>query len=807
MSAKPLTDALSRDTGAPTRAGTPDLPWEQTTLQVDVTLTLLLRMLKRRKWLLILTVLIVPLLTWIATLNMTPLFTASADVIVEPQPLNIANIESILVQAPAGSDVIASQIEILSSRALGAQVIERLQLYRLPEFNPALRAPGLMESVGNFVNDLSQRWLGRLFPGDDSSDEGDNTSDASTQDSTDDTSGDAAVDSSGDTSGESAADSSSDVSGDSADAGQDVEFNQADIIDEYLTKLSVYVRGQSRVIQISYTSPDPEIAARVVNALVDVYLVSQLEAKFDALKRASGWLNERLQALRDQARQSEDAVEAFRAEAGLTQGVQASIVAEQISKLNTQLGDARFALSTAQSRLDQIRGLANLPAQLASLPEVMNFPVIQRLLQEQALLQQRVTDMASKVGERHPDLLNLRAQAKTLDEQVGLEIQRVIRSLEPEVVAARSRVEALEGQLSKLRQAAIIYNAAEAKLRSLQRESETNQGLLQTFLERAKETTDRFELESADARLLANAVVPTSPSHPNPKMLIAASAVVGLLLGLLLVYVVEQLNQTIRSGDDVEAVLGLSCLAVVPMLRQLGGLVSPYDYVVNKPMSAYAEAFRGLRASLWFGGYDRRGACKSVVVTSTRPGEGKTAASISLARVAALAGERVILVDCDVRQPSVGKALKAEPGLGLFDILTGKVKRGDVIQKDHTTGMSYILIGTNTSVSAQLLMSEQMVALVHSLRAEYDLVVLDAPPTLAVSDARILATIADAVVYCVQWRETSRTAASSGLRILRGFGANVAGALLMQVNLSTHARAGFTDSELYSRKYSGYYQN
>jgi capsular exopolysaccharide synthesis family protein len=423
------------------------------------------------------------------------------------------------------------------------------------------------------------------------------------------------------------------------------------------------------------------------------------------------------------------------------------------------------------------------------------------------LLQQKVVELSSRVGERHPDLVNARAQVASLGQQVAREVQRVIRGIEPEVAAARARVKALEDQLAKLRQDSIAYNAAEAKLRSLQREADTNQGLLQTFLERAKETTDRFELESADARLLANAIVPTSPSHPKTKIIIGVAAVFGVMLGLLLVYVAEQLDQTFRSGDDIESVLGLPCLSIVPKLSLLGSLVSPYDYVLNKPTSAFAEAFRSLRAALWVGGQDGRGAYKSVAIMSSRPGEGKTAAAISLARVAAAAGERAILVDCDVRQPSVGKALKAAPDVGLVDILTGKATREQAVRKDPGSGMDYIVIGTNTPNSAQLLMSDAMASLVQSLRADYDLVVLDAPPILAISDARILATVVEAVVYCVLWRETSRSAVTSGVRILRSIGANIVGAVLTQVNLTTHARAGFTDSEFYSRKYSGYYNN
>jgi capsular exopolysaccharide synthesis family protein len=697
-----------------------------------------------------------------------------------------------------------------------------LQLYRLPEFNADLRPPGLRDRIFDFVNDRSQRWLGWTLQSDNSStgdpsDKETGAADAGDESANDTASQESATDRNTGGSEAGAADSENDASraqaggtqigGSNAAGDSGPPIDEADIIDTYLDSLKVEVRNNSRVVEISYTSRDPKLAANIVNTLIDIYLVNQLEGKFDALKRASSWLNERLASLRDQANQSEDAVESYRATAGLTEGAQASIVAEQITKVNAQLGEARAALSAAQAQLDQARSYANTPAQLESLPEVLDYPVIQQLVQQEAQLERQVVDMSSKLGERHPDLLNIRAQAQSVKDQIVREIQRVIRGIEPQVRSAKARVVSLEEELSRLREESIKYNEAEAKLRTLQREAETNQGLLKTFLERAKETTDRFELESPDARLLANALVPTQPSEPKARLMLGVSAVFGVFLGLLLVYVAEQLNQTFRSGDEVDAVLGLPCLSIVPKLRLLGGLVSPYDYVLKKPMSAYAESFRSLRAALWLGGDLGRGSCKSVVVMSSRPREGKTAVSVSLGRVVAAAGEKVILLDCDVRLPSVGKALKAEPGLGLIDILMGKATRQQAVQKDAASGMDYILIGTQTPNSGQLLMSDAMSSLVRALREDYDLVVLDAPPVLALADARILASMVDAVVYCVQWRETSRSTVSSGVRILRGIGANVVGAVLTQVNLGAHARAGFSDSELYSSAYSGYYRS
>src|SRR5262245_21110199 len=247
MSAKPLTDAVIRDMDGPIRAAPQPGSWEQSTVKMDVALALLLRMLRRRKWLLAFAVVTVPLLTWVATLHMTERYTASADIVLQPQQLNIQDIQSVLAQAPASSDIVASEIEILSSRALGAQVVERLQLYRLPEFNADLRPPSFREQVVNSVSNVAQRWLGRtLWP--DSSDDDSPHADA----------GHAATNSAADssdseTNGKGAAsdnDSATNPEVQDEAANTGTEIDEADIINAYLNSLKIEVLNNSRVVEV-----------------------------------------------------------------------------------------------------------------------------------------------------------------------------------------------------------------------------------------------------------------------------------------------------------------------------------------------------------------------------------------------------------------------------------------------------------------------------------------------------------------------------------------------------------------------------
>jgi capsular exopolysaccharide synthesis family protein len=289
----------------------------------------------------------------------------------------------------------------------------------------------------------------------------------------------------------------------------------------------------------------------------------------------------------------------------------------------------------------------------------------------------------------------------------------------------------------------------------------------------------------------------------------AAATVFGILFGLLLVYVSELADQRFRSGDEVRAVLGLPCFALIPRIRRSAlGRMSIDEYAASRPLSPLAEQLRSLRAglSLW---PDRP---HVIAVTAALPDEGKTTVALALGRLAAMNGERVIVLDCDIRK-AVGHLALADPGgmpaqgtgPGLVDCLQGRAALADVIRKDRISGMDSIPGGAGEANALGLLMSGAMALLLETLRQDYDLVLLDAPPAQAVTDARIVAGLADATLLCIRWRQTPRDAVLHALELLEEAHANVVGAALTQVDLAAHARSGYADAEVYHPRH-GYYQ-
>lgn len=716
----------------------------------DLGFIALLKVLNRHKLALLLPILIIPVLAYIGARQITPTYTTTASVIVDPQEIQLIDIASVLESMQPSLEVLGSQVEILRSRDLAGDVVENMNLTSVPEFNPYLQQEGEARSS-------LDRWTDWVF-------------------------------------------ATLGVERAEEEPPPPLERQKIATTTVFMDALSIVLRNDTRVIQVSFTSEDPELAAAGANGMVEAYIDAQLDAKFDALNRTDQWLQDRIVALREDVQRSEQAVAEYRAENGLTQGSNAALVTEQVSQFNTELTQAQSDLALAQSRLGQARAVAS-SGSLASIPEVLQSSVIQGLRQQEAELRTQEADLASQLGDEHPSLIDIRAQLSTLQSAIGAEMNRIIAGLEAEALAAQARVGSLNSSLTSIRGEASVMDSAEVQLRALEREATARRTMLETALQQVQETSSQIEIAQADARILSYAVIPGAPSAPNKKVIVAVAGIMAGFLGLVLVFLREFTGRGFRAGTDVEDALRLPCIALIPKITDVSRKRALFDYVLAKPLSGYAEAMRSLRTALWLRGSN----VKCLAVTSTSPGEGKSLTAVSIARVAALGGERVLLIDGDIRLPSVDSALAGQSSPGLSDYLRGTVPFDEILQQDNATSMSFISAGSLAADFSALIMTEAMDRLMRTLRAQYDLIIMDAPPTLAVADARILATLADATIYCVKWRGTGRDAAVNGVRALNEAGVNVIGAALTLVNAKAHRKAKYSDSEVFHARNSGYY--
>lgn len=709
----------------------------------------LVNVLNRQRHIILAVTGLVIAITLLAIFQIKPTYESTAQIMIDARQNRVVDVEAVMQGLPADQDSVRSEVEIIRSRKLAEAVINKLNLWQNPEFNETLRPASPVRALKEFASDLGGKTV------------------------------------------------------DDPAAKADLERQR--VIEEFLDKLDTGVVRNSRVITISFRSENPKTARDVTAKIVDSYLTQQLEDKYEATQRATKWLNDRLAELRVKVSESERAVEAFRAQAGLTRGKDSTISAEGLSELNTQLIMARTQRAEMESRLRQVQSQRG---DLDTNSEVLSSPLIQKLREQESELIRKQADMQQRLGPRHPDMLKAQAELNDLKRNIQVEVGRIISGLKNEVEVARSRESALSASLSSMGSRQNQLGTADVKLRELEREADANRTLFETFLNRFKQTSSQEDLQTADARLISAASLPTEAIFPKPKIMIPMSVIIGFGLGVMIALLMEYLDRGFRSMEQVEQSTGLSPLGLIPELATIKGAadVLPQDFVMDKPTSVYAEAIRTVRTALLL--TDNFGTtARSVLVTSSQPSEGKTSFTLSLARLSALSGQKIIVIDCDLRRPNVHRGLNLQNKMGMVDLLLGTHKLEEVLQKDKRSGIDVVSTGRNVPNPADLLASENMRKLLADLKSKYDLVIIDSPPVLAVADARVLSQLADKTVFLTRWAETARDVVLMAVKQLAGNGANLAGILLTRVNLKKNARYGYADSGYYGRKYSQYYSN
>jgi succinoglycan biosynthesis transport protein ExoP len=726
-------------------------------------LELIGRALWRRKVLIGSTVIVLMALGYVLLMFLTPTYNATAYLMIDPGQTKIVDaIEAVVQGNSADTAAVQSEVTVLYSRELAQRVTAKLHLDQNPEFNTALQPPGLLDPVLAPVRNafgVAKLWILSMAGG----------SPARTS------------------------------YVDPADA------LRALIVDNFLSQLAVATDGRSRIVSITFTSRNPETAAKVVNSLLDLYVLSQVERKFDAAKNDSRWLNDRIAELRQQVELLDAAVEKYRAEQGLIQNGQVMISTQEASDLGAQLALVRSQRAEAESRLAEIQSAMSKPDGIAAISAVLDSGLIQKLRAQEADVQRKVSDLSQKVGPKHPDLLSARAELGQIRAKIDVEVAKVVEGLKNAVVAARAREASLSESLDRAKSQAGQQNQSEVKLRALEREAAAGRTLLETFLQRAQETTNQQNYQHADAHIVSKADVPQRASFPNKTLLLAAEFVASCGIALLLAFLLEFLDYRCRSEEQVEQVLGVTSLGLVPSLKRAWCKGNrPSTYVMQHPASAYAESIRNLYTGLRLSNGDHLP--RTILVASSLPREGKTTVVASLATSLAAAGLKTIVVDTDLRRRSIHLALGLSAEPGLVDHLRRRLPMESVIQHDNATGVDAITAGSPTNNAQDLLGTNQMKELLARLQATYDAVILDSAPLLAVSDARFLVRLVDKIVFLVRWADTRSDIAMRGLQQVSEVGENnLAGFMLTMVDFEKYAKYRYGAFSNYYHRIEGYH--
>ncbi|KAB7648042.1 AAA family ATPase [Polymorphobacter fuscus] len=566
--------------------------------------------------------------------------------------------------------------------------------------------------------------------------------------------------------------------------------------------------GRTSVVEIAATSQSATQAARIANAFAKAYLDSIRAAKDSADKLSTVQINSRLAELRVDAERADAALQQYKIANGLMSAQGATTAEQETSVLNQQLAGAKATLAERRGRLAAARRQLEHGGGGGDVATALNSGTIGALRAQEADSSRNMAQLRARYGSRHPSIAQEEERLTSIQRQIQLEIDRILSSLQAEVQVAASGVESLLAS-QRASQAKLAGNAAaQVGYLELDRKAIAARAIYQAFLNKSIGAAARAGIDQPRASIASPALIPIVPSAPNVRLLAAMGAVFALVFGLMAVALAEFVDGGIRTKQDVERRLGARYLGAVPdlgsTLPNLRQLDAAQDYIVSHPQSIFAEALRGLRASLTLRGRRRP---KIIAVVSALPREGKTTTAICLARTLALSGASTVLVDCDVRRHSASDILLGDrPGL-LLDVIAGDASLDSALVKDRDTDLVILGVSSDSQDPRDLLATDALGDLLAALRARFEYVVMDTPPVIGLADARIVAAHADTVMLLARWQKTSLRTVDTALDMLIAADAKVAGVALTLVDIRKYASTGHEDIYSYYGKFKGYYTN
>lgn len=736
--------------------------------EITVDLRSLLQLLWRGKWILAISTLVAFVLALLAVSQLEPQYRATTKVMFGIQQSNVVNLQEVLVEQQYDSGKLEDQMQVLSSEALITRVIDVLKLDERREFNPNLRpddtsivgrirsAVSLPDSIREPLTSLG--FLRTPPP--------------------------------------------------PPSATTAAERLQQQVFTNVLTGVRLTPIGRSHVIEVSYVSSNPNLSAHVANTIAKQYIVDQLEAKLEATRAATTWLTLRVDELRGRVEKSERAIENARERLSLQTGQTVEVTQQQLQALNGSLAEAHNESSRLRSLYDRLTDAVEQGRDLGAISEFRDSRIIQNFRELETGLASQRASLEATVPDNHPSLVRLDQRIEEIQVNINKEARRIVSAAEIDLSAAEAQESALIAEVRRLEQKALQQSKRQVELRQLDREAAASRVLYENFLARLQETTQQETLQEAEARILTAAKPPVGPETRKRNLILFAGIALGTLAGAAIILLLDRLNNTFRSPVQLEDVTGKTVLATLPALGNRLKRRAIVSHLRDKPGSGLAESVRNLRTSILFSNIDKPP--KVVMFTSSVPREGKSTTSMLVAMTSKQMGKSAIIVDCDFRLPSLARMLEADDSRpGLMAVMEGTADVSEAIFRDKDSDLHVLTTKPSEHHgkinAADVLSSRRFHDLVRALSEAYDLVILDTPPVLVVTDARIISRLADAVIYAVRWDKTPRGAVIEGLRELESVNAPIAGLAMTMVNESRAAKYSYDGYGYYKGRYKDYY--
>ncbi|MDD2876331.1 MAG: polysaccharide biosynthesis tyrosine autokinase [Acidiphilium sp.] len=571
------------------------------------------------------------------------------------------------------------------------------------------------------------------------------------------------------------------------------------LVDLVRAALDVKIPSGTQLLDVSFDSRDPALAANAANLAMQIYLDRQRDSDLGVLDHAQSWLTLRAAATARSVEVLDVKIAQARAAAGTERGDGAApLTNQEAGQLTDSLARAETDLAGAQ---------AQMHASAHGIPAAVAAAIAPNVAPMRARAAELVADLgalASTEGPNYPAVRAAKRELAALRGQIAAETNRQVAAEHARMLADATRVVTLKSALASLRRQTASESILAAPLASLEEQRAAERSLLRAQTEQIGTLESQSALARPDAQIVSPATAPESPDARHAGMILAGATVLGVCLGSLAALTADMLNVSFRSGGEVRTVLDLPCVALIPEVKRRvrRGLSIP-DYARMHPFSPFNEQMRALRTSLWLD----PGAPRSLAITAARPGEGKTTLAVGLAVSLAASGMRVLVIDCDIRQPSFDAIFDLGGAPGLTDHLAARVGLDQAIHSQRDMMLDVMPAGAVATDALSLFMSQRMPNLMNTLHDRYDLVILDLPPVFALAEAQVLARAAEATLLCIRWAETPRRVVTEALALLDHADIRLAGTVLTRVDGARHARAGFADSELYHPRYGGYFRS
>ncbi|WP_454883799.1 GumC family protein [Sphingomonas oryzagri] len=582
-------------------------------------------------------------------------------------------------------------------------------------------------------------------------------------------------------------------------------------IDALMSRTTVSRDEAAPVLMFEALSKDQAEAAEIANAMAGQFIDLGVRSRQTLAGREAGVLNRQLARLGNSVRDADAALAGYRASHGLAGGASAMGTA-----VDQQTAALAADMATAQSEAAQAQALASAARTRAasghsdSVAEVMASPVMANLREQRETLATKAAEIHIRYGPEHPETARIDGQLANIDAAIAREAARITRGLEGSADAASSRAASIAGELNALKAQQSENARTSVGADSLARIADARRTMYVQLAQSASVTTQERELDLAPGHLIVAATPATQPIYPKKSMILSIGAITALASGVLAVLLVEALDSRIRRPDEIDERLGVRHLSSIGyltnrMLRKAQHGAEPWDYVLARPMSAFAESLRSVRARLLLA--RSPGIGQVICITSSVSNESKSVLSASLARAMALSGDRVILIDCDLRRNGLAGLLAVQPIVGLIEVLNGDVHADDAIVSDVAHGLDIMPLTEAQFSPKDMFSGGAMADLLTYLRRHYDFIVMDTPPTLIVDDAVTLATLADKVLLAVRWGTTRMEALRLTIARLRDSGADVFGIVLTGVSEGANLALAHNDPHYYLTTSHGYHRN